>query len=39
MSTYYRNSKGRVVLATPWSLLEYWQMTHDVDLDDYELTS
>jgi 4-hydroxyacetophenone monooxygenase len=37
VSTYYRNSKGRVVLATPWSLLEYWQMTHDVDLDDYDV--
>lgn len=38
VSTYYRNSKGRVVLATPWSLLEYWQMTHDIDLDDYEVS-
>lgn len=38
VSTYYRNSKGRVVLATPWSLLEYWRMSHDVDLDDYEIT-
>jgi 4-hydroxyacetophenone monooxygenase len=37
VSTYYRNSNGRVVLATPWSLLEYWQMTHGIDLDDYEL--
>ncbi|MFZ9041518.1 MAG: flavin-containing monooxygenase [Ilumatobacteraceae bacterium] len=39
VSTYYRNSKGRVVLATPWSLLEYWEMTHDVDLDDFEISS
>ena len=39
VSTYYRNSKGRVVLATPWSLLEYWQMTHDIDLDDYTVTA
>jgi 4-hydroxyacetophenone monooxygenase len=38
VSTYYRNAKGRVVLATPWSLLEYWQMTHDIDLDDYDVT-
>ncbi|MFP5489372.1 MAG: hypothetical protein ACLGHQ_13840, partial [Acidimicrobiia bacterium] len=37
VATYYRNSKGRVVLATPWSLLEYWRMTHDVDLADYEI--
>ena len=38
VSTYYRNTKGRVVLATPWSLLEYWRMTHDLDLDDYQIT-
>lgn len=38
VSTYYRNSKGRVVLATPWSLLEYWRMTHAIDLDDYDVT-
>lgn len=38
VSTYYRNSKGRVVIATPWSLLEYWRMTHDVDLADFEAT-
>ena len=38
VSTYYRNSKGRVVLATPWSLLEYWRMTHAIDLDDYEVS-
>jgi 4-hydroxyacetophenone monooxygenase len=36
VSTYYRNSHGRVVIATPWSLLEYWRMTHDIDLDDFE---
>ena len=35
MSTYYRNSHGRVVSVTPFSLLEYWQMTHDIDLTDY----
>ena len=38
MSTYYRNSHGRVVSVTPFSLLEYWQMTHDVDLTDYVIT-
>jgi 4-hydroxyacetophenone monooxygenase len=38
MSTYYRNSHGRVVSVTPFSLLEYWQMTHDVDLGEYRLT-
>jgi 4-hydroxyacetophenone monooxygenase len=38
MSTYYRNSHGRVVSVTPFSLLEYWQMTHDVDLTDFVIT-
>jgi 4-hydroxyacetophenone monooxygenase len=38
VSTYYRNSKGRVVLATPWSLLEYWRMTHELDLAVYQDT-
>ncbi len=38
MSTYYRNSHGRVVSVTPFSLLEYWQMTHDVDLADFVIT-
>jgi 4-hydroxyacetophenone monooxygenase len=39
MSTYYRNSHGRVVSVTPFSLLEYWEMTHDIDLTDYVVTS
>jgi 4-hydroxyacetophenone monooxygenase len=38
MSTYYRNSHGRVVSVSPFSLLEWWQMTHDIDLDDYVAT-
>ncbi|MDJ0767789.1 MAG: NAD(P)/FAD-dependent oxidoreductase [Ilumatobacter sp.] len=38
MSTYYRNSHGRVVSVTPYSLLEYWRMTHDIDLDEYLIT-
>ena len=38
MSTYYRNSHGRVVSVTPFSILEYWRMTHDIDLDDYVVT-
>lgn len=38
MSTYYRNRHGRVVSVTPFSLIEYWKMTHDPDLDQYHLT-
>jgi 4-hydroxyacetophenone monooxygenase len=38
VSTYYRNKHGRVVSATPFSLVEYWAMTHEVNLDEFELT-
>jgi 4-hydroxyacetophenone monooxygenase len=37
MSTYYRNRHGRVVSATPFSLLEYWSMTHDPKLEEFTL--
>jgi 4-hydroxyacetophenone monooxygenase len=37
MSTYYRNCHGRVVSATPFSLVEYWTMTHDPKLEEYGL--
>jgi 4-hydroxyacetophenone monooxygenase len=35
MSTYYRNSRGRVVLANPWRIQTFWEMTRDASLDDY----
>src|SRR5262245_61911590 len=38
MSTYYRNRHGRVVSATPFSLVEYWTMTHDPKLEEYSVT-
>jgi 4-hydroxyacetophenone monooxygenase len=37
MSTYYRNRYGRVVSATPFSLVEYWSKTHRPKLEEYEL--
>lgn len=36
MSTYYRNSRGRVFSVMPWRMVDYWAMTHDADLDDFE---
>jgi 4-hydroxyacetophenone monooxygenase len=36
MSTYYRNARGRVFSVMPWRLVDYWKMTHDAELDDYE---
>jgi 4-hydroxyacetophenone monooxygenase len=35
MSTYYRNSRGRIVVNTPWRIVDYWHMTREADLDDY----
>lgn len=35
MSTYYRNSRGRVVSNIPYRIVDYWAMTHDADLADY----
>ncbi len=36
MSTYYRNRAGRVFSVMPWRLVDYWQMTHDLNPDDFE---
>lgn len=36
MSTYYRNSKGRVVVCNPFRVIEFWEMTGDVDYGDYD---
>ncbi|PJG57230.1 NAD(P)/FAD-dependent oxidoreductase [Bradyrhizobium forestalis] len=38
MTTYYRNSSGRVFSAMPWRFVDYWRMTHDPDLGQYKLT-
>jgi 4-hydroxyacetophenone monooxygenase len=35
MDTYYRNSLGRVVVNTPWRVVDYWQMTREADLGEY----
>jgi 4-hydroxyacetophenone monooxygenase len=37
--SYYNNSKGRVTTNSPWNLLEYWQLTREPDLQDFELRS
>ncbi len=38
VDSYYRNSAGRVVTNSPWTVLDYWTMTRRTDLGDYELT-
>jgi 4-hydroxyacetophenone monooxygenase len=37
VNTWYRNARGRIAQNWPFSLLEFWQRTRDVDLADYEL--
>lgn len=38
MTTYYRNSKGRVYSVMPWRLVDYWNMTRAPRLEDYTTT-
>jgi 4-hydroxyacetophenone monooxygenase len=38
LTTYYRNSRGRVVVNMPWSVLDYWQLTRSVNADDFTVT-
>lgn len=35
VETYYKNSKGRVVVNNPFRILEVWQMTETANLDEY----
>ena len=37
VTTYYRNTRGRVVYANPWRIVDYWHMTRSADLEDYEI--
>jgi 4-hydroxyacetophenone monooxygenase len=36
--TYYRNTQGRVVVNMPWRVVDFWKMTRETDLDNYEVT-
>jgi 4-hydroxyacetophenone monooxygenase len=37
MDTYYRNSRGRVTVAMPFRVVDYWQMARRADMSDFEL--
>ncbi|BAH50773.1 flavin-containing monooxygenase [Rhodococcus opacus B4] len=39
MTTYYRNSRGRVVTNSPWQYIEYWRRTHQPNMDDFDVES
>ncbi len=35
MSTYYRNDRGRIVINSPYRNVDFFEMTRQVDLDEY----
>ena len=35
MTTYYRNSRGRIVVPMPWTNVDYWHRTRHPNLEDY----
>ena len=37
VETYYKNSRGRVVVNNPFRVLEFWRMTETADLSEYEV--
>jgi len=37
MRNWYRNDRGRVFSPMPWRLVDYWRMTRQPDLADYEV--
>jgi 4-hydroxyacetophenone monooxygenase len=37
MTTYYRNSQGRIVVPMPWTNADYWKRTRHPNLDEFIL--
>ena len=37
VESWYKNSSGRVVNNSPFSLQKYWEVTHELDLADYHV--
>lgn len=37
MTNWYRNKHGRNTALVPWRLVDYWAMTHDLDLDEFQV--
>ena len=35
MSTYYRNSKGRVTVNNPFRIVDVWEWTENANIDDF----
>lgn len=39
MDSWYKNSKGRVTILSPWLLVDYWGWTKEPKLADFDFTS
>ncbi|MEI7785050.1 MAG: NAD(P)/FAD-dependent oxidoreductase [Betaproteobacteria bacterium] len=37
VTTWYKNSQGRIVTNQPWRLVDYWQLTLSAKMDEYRL--
>jgi 4-hydroxyacetophenone monooxygenase len=37
VTTWYKNSSGRIVTNQPWRLVDYWKLTLSAKMDDYRL--
>ena len=36
MRNWYRKARGRVFAVMPWRLVDYWQMTREPRLEEFE---
>ncbi len=37
VTTWYKNSQGRIVTNQPWRLVDYWKLTLSAKMDEYHL--
>lgn len=37
VNSYYNNRSGRVITNVPWTMYDYWRMTHEPDFSDYDV--
>ena len=38
VNSWYKNASGRTAQNWPFSLLEYWEQTREMNSDDYNIT-
>lgn len=37
--SWYKNANGRIIINSPWRLIDYWRLTLRPDIDDYDLVA